>query len=248
MPEGPSIVILKEELSVFERKKITDVSGNAKIDLQRLKGKKILEFRSWGKHLLIIFNGFYIRIHLLMFGKCLVNERKEVVPRLRMSFTKGEVNFYSCSVKLFDGDVSDAYDWRRDTMSEEWNPGLALKSLLENKQEMICDGLMNQEIFAGVGNIIKNESLFITKVHPETRIKNIPLKKLKEIVHTTREYCFDFYNWKKIFQLKKHFRIYNKGICPDCGSKIIRKHTGKGERRSFICKNCQILYKAKKAI
>ncbi|MDF2438394.1 MAG: Formamidopyrimidine-DNA glycolase [Bacteroidota bacterium] len=245
MPEGPSIVILKEELLRFRGKKIREVSGNAKIDLQRLKGKKITDIRSWGKHFLISFDNFFIRIHLLMFGRHLVNDRKDAAPRLSMKFSKDEVNFYSCSVKLFDGDISEVYDWRKDTMSEEWSPSIALKALRKDKKRMICDGLMDQEIFAGVGNIIKNEALFITRVHPEALIGNIPLKKLKEIVHVTREYCFDFYRWKKIFELKKHFLIYNKRNCAECGRKLSRKPTGKGERRSFFCINCQARYKTK---
>jgi endonuclease-8 len=32
MPEGPSIVILKEEVQVFKGKKILSISGNSKID------------------------------------------------------------------------------------------------------------------------------------------------------------------------------------------------------------------------
>lgn len=248
MPEGPSIVILKEQVSIFKGKKILDISGNSKIDLQRMKGKKILDMKSWGKHFLIIFDDFFIRIHLLMFGSFRVNERKETLPRISFRFSKGELNFYSCAVKMLEGDVHEYYDWQSDTMSEEWNPAKALKALKLDKEGMICDGLMNQKIFAGVGNIIKNEALFITMVHPEARIKNIPPKKLKEIVHVAREYCFDFYKWKKIYELKKHFLIYNKRTCPRCNLKITRKHTGVGNRRSFFCLNCQSLYKPKKKI
>ena len=31
---------------------------------------------------------------------------------------------------------------------------------------MVCDALLDQTVFAGVGNIIKNEVLFRTGVHP----------------------------------------------------------------------------------
>ena len=39
MPEGPSIVILKEEVQAFKGKKILNVSGNSKIDYQQLQNK-----------------------------------------------------------------------------------------------------------------------------------------------------------------------------------------------------------------
>ncbi len=42
MPEGPSLVILKEEAKPFEGKNIVSVSGNSKQDIQCLQGKKSL--------------------------------------------------------------------------------------------------------------------------------------------------------------------------------------------------------------
>jgi endonuclease VIII len=242
MPEGPSIVILKEDLKSFKKKKILDVSGNAKIDLKRIEGKKINDIKSWGKHLLIVFDDFFLRIHLLMYGRCLINERKEIAPRLSLKFKTGEINFYSCSVRLEEGSPEDVYDWRVDTMSDMWDTQKALKSVKLQQGEMICDILLDQDIFAGAGNIIKNEVLFICRVHPESIKDNIPLKKLKELTDTTRNYCFDFYRWKKKFELRKHYQIYTKVICPRCGIKRILKKTGKKVRRSFFCTNCQILY------
>ena len=76
MPEGPSIVILKEEVAAFKNKKVGTVTGNAKIDLERMAGQKVIDFKSWGKHFLICFDGFFLRIHLLMFGSYLINEKK----------------------------------------------------------------------------------------------------------------------------------------------------------------------------
>ncbi|HET7118632.1 MAG TPA: hypothetical protein VFI29_19205 [Hanamia sp.] len=46
MPEGPTIIILKEEVQSFIGKKIIKVEGNSKLDIQRLSGKKILDFKS----------------------------------------------------------------------------------------------------------------------------------------------------------------------------------------------------------
>jgi endonuclease-8 len=243
MPEGPSIVILKEELSGFIGKKVISVSGNAVIELERLKGKKIRDMKSWGKHFLIIFDDFYIRIHLLMFGRYLINERKEVVPRLSLNFGKAqEVNFYTCSVKMFDGNVEDDYDWQVDTMSDQWKPLKAFKAVRSRDKEMICDTLLDQDVFAGSGNIIKNEVLFLSKVHPETKNNKIPDKKLKEIIKTTRDYCFRFYEWKKNYVLKKNYRIYTKKDCTLCNRKVKLKHTGKRKRRSFFCTHCQKKY------
>lgn len=69
MPEGPSILILKELISpLFKGKKIINAFGSAKIDMTSLLGKKITDIRCWGKQLLIFTKETLIRIHLLMFG------------------------------------------------------------------------------------------------------------------------------------------------------------------------------------
>jgi endonuclease-8 len=75
--EGPSLVILSEELNGFVGKTITDVTGNSKQDIERINGRKIEEIKSWGKHLLILFGDFTVRIHFLMFGSYRINEQKE---------------------------------------------------------------------------------------------------------------------------------------------------------------------------
>lgn len=86
MPEGPTIVILKEEVQEFARQKIIAVTGNSKIDQSRLVDKKVLAFKSWGKHFLICFEGFTLRIHFLLFGTYRINERKVAPVRLNLTF------------------------------------------------------------------------------------------------------------------------------------------------------------------
>jgi endonuclease-8 len=79
MPEGPSIFIIKEEIDVLqlEGQHVIGVSGNTSIDKERMNGQRVIAFKSWGKHLLICFPNFNLRIHLLLFGTYRINERKD---------------------------------------------------------------------------------------------------------------------------------------------------------------------------
>ncbi len=242
MPEGPSIVILKEETKKFKGKKALAVFGNAKADLQRAKGLKITDLKTWGKHFLICFDGFYFRIHLLMFGSYRIDEKKDVAPRLSLQFATGELNFYNCSVKLENGNANEHYDWQADVMNENWNPKKAESKLKELKKVKVCDALLDQDIFSGVGNIIKNEVLFRLKVHPDSYINALPLKKLKELIKEARDYSFDFYVWKKKFELRKHWQIYRQKNCPRCKIKTVTAYMGKRNRLTCYCDNCQQLY------
>ncbi|PBQ33632.1 endonuclease [Sphingobacteriaceae bacterium] len=243
MPEGPSILILKEKLKPFEGKKVIEASGTARVGLERMKGKKILTLQSWGKHTLICFKGFFIRIHLLMFGSYRINERRDAKPRLRLSFIKGEINFYTCNVILVEGSPEDVYDMKADIMSDKWDAKGAekkLKELTKSEDLNVCDALLDQQIFSGVGNIIKNEALFLARIHPRSLVKDLPLKKLRELIKKTETYTWNFYKWKKENTLSKHFNVYEKKICPRCNLPLIKENIGKGKRMTVYCDNCQV--------
>lgn len=242
MPEGPSIVILKEEVQAFKRKKIIAVSGNTTIEKERMLNQTIIDFKSWGKHFLICFKTFSLRVHFMLFGSYRINEKKEAPARLSLQFAKGEINFYACSVQFVEGDVNDTYDWSADVMSDEWNAAEARKKLKANPEMLACDALLDQHIFSGVGNIIKNEVLFRIKVHPESKVGNLPPKKLSELIKEARVYSFQFLEWKKAYVLRKHWLAHTKKICPRDHIPFIKKHLGKTHRRTFYCEMCQVRY------
>jgi endonuclease-8 len=142
-----------------------------------------------------------------------------------------------------DGDVNEHYDWSADVMNDEWDKKAALAKLKKVPDKLICDALLEQEIFSGVGNIIKNEVLYRVGVHPESETGKIPLARLKKIVDEARNYSFEFLEWKRNFVLKKHWLAHTKKMCLRCDLPIIKKYTGIKDRRSFFCEKCQRLYK-----
>lgn len=242
MPEGPSIAILREEASIFVGQIVRRAQGNAKIAMERIEGQRVADLRSFGKQTLIQFDGFYVRVHLLMFGSYLIDERKDIQPRLGLSFANGELNFYNCSVKLLEGDIDAQYDWRIDIMSDQWDEKLVRKKFRATPEVLVCDALLDQDVFAGVGNIIKNEVLYLCKVHPLSRVGDLPARKANEVVAQAREYSFRFLDWKKAHVLRKHWLVHNQSQCPLHHIPLSRGYLGQRKRRSFYCERCQRLY------
>src|SRR6266513_3739824 len=170
MPEGPSIVILKELVQEFKGKKVVSISGNTKVDFSKAVGQTITDFKSFGKNFFICFKKFSIKVHFMLFGSYRINEKKETTPRLSLHFKNGELNFYACSVKLIEEDLDKLYDWSADVMNDNWDATKARKKLKAQPKTLVCDALLDQNIFAGVGNIIKNEVLYRIQVHPKNKI------------------------------------------------------------------------------
>lgn len=241
MPEGPSIIILKELVQPFSGKKILHVSGNSKVDIQRATGKKAA-FKTWGKHFLICFDDFTIRIHFMLFGSYRINEEKDAPPRLRLEFNNGFINFYACSVKLIEEDPDEVYDWSADIMNGAWDEKAAKKKLQTKPNMYLCDALLDQSVFSGSGNIIKNEVLYRVQLHPLNKVGSLLDEKLTELIRETRNYAFDFLKWKKEFVLKKHWLVHTKSTCQRCHIPLRKEYLGKTNRRTFYCTNCQRLY------
>ena len=242
MPEGPSLIIAREEMMPFIGKKVIGVTGNTKTDKERLANKKLLDIKTWGKHLLLCFSGFTVRIHFLMFGKYLVNTRREGDARLSMQFRSGEINLYTCSVKFIEEPLDEIYDWTADVLNDSWDPKAARKKLKALPHMLVTDALLDQTIFAGVGNIIKNEVLYRIKVHPKTKLEDLPPRKLTDLIREAHNYSFDFLEWKKEYTLRKHWLAHTKKTCSRDGDKIIKEYLGKTQRRTFFCNTCQVLY------
>ena len=248
--EGPSLYLAARQLKPFRGGTVLSVSGNTKIEKERILNKKVKNIFSWGKHLVIQFDEFALRTHFLLFGafEATVNNsaltgnyQRAYTPRLQLDFENGNIKLFNCSVKFLETKNARAsYDFTIDVMSPKWDADKAFDSISSRPGAEIADVLLDQEIFAGVGNIIKNEVLWRVCIHPATKVKNIAPSELKELIAETRKFSLLFYKWRKVFLLRKHLDIYQKSICPRCGANVKREKTGKRNRISHFCAACQI--------
>jgi endonuclease VIII len=247
--EGPSLYLAQAQLKPFKKKVVLEVGGNTKIEKERMYRKEVKDIFAWGKHLVFQFDTFALRTHFLLFGtfEAVVNGvavtgdyRRARVPRLSLRFKKGEILIFNGSVKFIEEkNAKKTYDFSIDIMSSKWDPTQAYQNVRKERDEEIADVLLDQSIFAGVGNIIKNEVLSNIKINPETKVKDIPPRKLKSLIEEARRFSLQFLRWRKAFKLRAHLKTHRKGICQHCGGKLTRGKTGKRNRWSYYCPVCQ---------
>ena len=241
--EGPSLRILREELEPFIRQKVLHVRGNTKQPKDSLKGRVLERIDTWGKVLFLTFTGprgafepIITKTHFLMFGSYRIDDPKPGrIPRLELKFKTGVVYFYSCSIQFGADEYLHSRDRKVDLMSECWDIEHVLNLLSRKKDAWLCDLLLDQSVFAGSGNIIKNEVLFNIRRHPLAKLSQISKKDWPDLAQAVRDYCFNFYEWKKRFELRKHWQVYRQFRCPLCGTKLHRENLGKFLRRTFFC-------------
>jgi endonuclease-8 len=244
MPEGPSLYMLKEKTTRFVGQEIIRADGNLKtLDPARLVGQRITGLHTWGKHFLIDTPDVILRVHFLLFGTYRIDEDRDKPPRLSIGTEDGrQLNFYACAIREIDRATFEAYDFTADVMSDTWDAKAARKKLRAAPDMLACDALLDQDIFSGVGNIIKNEVLFRIRVHPLSTMGALPAPKLRALTDEARQYSFDFLGWKKEFTLKEHWLAHAKKICPRCDIPYTKGKLGISDRRSFYCEHCQKRY------
>ncbi|MDR7194632.1 endonuclease-8 [Luteimonas terrae] len=221
------------------------MSGSSEQDIDRLRNKTLRAVRSWGKHVLLEFTGFSVRIHLLMFGSYRINAGKDKPPRLSLDFRHGEVlNFHACSVKCLEGDLDDHYDWATDVMSDAWDAAAARRKLRARPDALVADALLDQALFAGVGNIIKNEVLHRIRVHP--RAAPAPYRRASWPNSSRRRArtASTSIARSRPMHCASTTRCTPKPPAPAMAPLGYRKQFGEAKRRAFWCEVCQRRYGA----
>lgn len=239
--EGPSLVIASEEFKPFLKRKIVAASGTAKLPFEKITGTSLVKTRSWGKHFLLFFTKTQVRIHFLMFGSYRINNpRENREPKLELDYGNDTIYFYSCAIKEMPKGFEKEYDFSVDLMAEEWDAKKALQAVRGKPNAEVADLLMDQTIFSGLGNIMKNETLFRLLMHPKVRVKDLTPARQRALVKAAADYAQDFYKWKKAGALKRNWKIMRKRICPRCEGPVTKAPTGKLQRISHYCERCQV--------
>lgn len=207
MPEGPELKysaiylnsILKndiiQELFVFSRKNVI-----------LPKKSKIVNIDCKGKLLWIETKDYIIHIHYFITGWIYLNEK----PNYTKYIIKTNNNkIYIDSMRKFTKlDIHNKKDHLKfinklglDILSNDFTLEYFIKQF-NKTNTIISPFLLKQDKFAGLGNYIKSESLYLSKINPKTKTKNIDIKKLEKLYNKIKFVAFS--------QLLTHIYYHNK--------------------------------------
>lgn len=142
-----------------------------------------------------------------------------------------------------------------EPLEADFTPEQFAERFARKKKSPIKAALLDQTVIAGVGNIYADESLWGAKVHPLTKVADIPSTKyhllyteLRSILNeaiakggsTDRNYVNAEGKKGSYIDFARAFRREGQP-CPRCGTIIVKfKAVGRG---THICPNCQRLPK-----
>ncbi|MEE6460924.1 hypothetical protein FKM82_001137 [Ascaphus truei] len=174
-------------------------------------------------------------------------DRSGSLAVLEVQLTNDVVCFFDSTV-----DVRNASDCKEkvrlfedlDICSSKFSFSRAECEVKKQRSRMLCDVLLDQAVLPGVGNIIKNEALFDTGLHPAVQAGLLTDGQICHLVKMTRDFTLLFY---KIFlqcrktgsALYKHYKVYKRPNCGQCGTKITVCRLGEHNRMTYFCSRCQ---------
>lgn len=239
MPEGPTLVVFKKRLQQFEGRKVSESGGYNNPFAEEISGKVLKKIDTYGKNLILDFEDFLITVHFGLFGSFLIDDTKKVNASFSLFFDDHFINFYVVRIKRLDN--RETFDNEIDIFSEEYQIDKTKKLLFEKySDKKVGDILLNQDVFPGLGNIIRNEVLFLSKIHPESTVDKIPAKKIKDLLINIKEFSKASVELIEQKIWKTSSSVYKKQEWD--GKEVIEYLAPKIKRKTYVVEKVQKKY------
>ena len=263
MPELPEV----ETVKVFlEKNVINEKTKSVKIENKNLRfvittnvsqilsNSTITKILRRGKYLLFLYNNNHsLLFHLGMTGgwsKDLIkhchfrvfDKKKELFFKDVRKFGKMKIITKTEQIERFNSSF--------DILSSDYDMKGHVKYLREKirDEKSICSLIMNQKYFPGIGNYIKSEALYLTKIHPEEKWKNMKSKKINPLIKNLQKVMHGSYakGGAELKDFKNPFNVSDFTL-KIYGKKFTEKNNPvtpiltSDQRKSWICKKNQKL-------
>ena len=192
MPEGPEIKYIKELCQKhLIGKTLEAIVSNSDTKVKLPKKSKLKDVESKGKQLVLIFEDFWFFIHFGLTGWLVFDDAK--YPRYELHFNNLTVYIDDSrrfsKLKIYESENSYNKILNKlgvDIFSDEFTEEFFLESFGKTKKAIVAF-LMDQSKFSGIGNYIKNESLYLSGISPKRKTDKITdeekSKLYKSILH-----------------------------------------------------------------
>ena len=239
-----------------------------RVDVDRaLRGRTIESVAARGKHLLIHFSGdLVLRTHMRMHGSWHIYRRGErwQRPRREMRIVIATNDFEAVAFNVPVAELATTLELQRsmplrtlgpDLLDEAFDSDDAVRRLESRGELEIADALLNQEALAGIGNVFKSEILFVAKVSPFTRVRELTREQLMGIVNTgvrllranAHDGSGEIVTYAGLRRTtgradpSARLWVYGRAgqPCRRCGTPISRSRQGEYVRSTYWCERCQ---------
>lgn len=255
MPEGHTIHRLARDLGRdFAGSVVGASSPQGRFDAARLDGRVLARAEAIGKHLLLHFRGgVVVHVHLGLFGR--FRKRRPPAPPARET-TRLRLEGDRCTWDLSGPtrcELVTPAALRRlrarigaDPLAPDSDPALAIERMRRSRRA-IGALLLDQQLFAGIGNVYRAEILFLVGIHPMIPGRDLGEAQLRAIWTNARALLAKGVEARRIVTVPhpemtrvpraEALFVYRRRACRVCKSAIDRSVVG--GRAVYACERCQ---------
>ena len=269
MPELPEVETVRRTLlNLIKDAKIIDVSFDyepmIKMDgfefTEKVTGQIIHDIKRYGKYLVFILDEDAMIMHMRMEGKFYVKPYDEPISKyehvifglddgrdLRYHDTRKFGTIHLISLATYES----IYPINNLGKEPKDIDGKDFYKAIHHRNSPIKVSLLDQHLIAGLGNIYVDETLFLSRIHPNRTSSSITDKEAKNLIEsatkvldkaiqlggtTIRSYTSSLGVHGR-FQNELNVHTKEGEPCPICGQKIIKIKVG--GRGTYVCPKCQ---------
>ena len=270
MPEGPEIKYLgelcKKNLINYN---LVNIISNSKSKVKLPIESKLIDIQTKGKLLILIFKDFYFNIHFGLTGWLILSKENDnnnddnkysKYPKYELFFRKDNINIkaYIDDMRRFSKlkIIKKKEDHDKilnklgvDILSKEFTLDFFIQ--IKNNKKLITALLLDQDKMCGIGNYIKNESLYIAKISPFRKASSLSDDEIKHLYNAIKYVAYsnlveqlkdDKLKVDKIYKsinisVPYKLKVYEQDKDPKGNKVIIENISG---RRTFYVKQIQI--------
>ena len=124
-----------------------------------------------------------------------------------------------------------------DPLAKGFDPDAAARRLLASgDRREVGEAILDQRVIAGIGNVIRNEALWASRIDPWRRIADLEPEEAKDLVDANR----------RVMQIsirkgRRPHNVYKADgrRCRNCGGPISVRGQGDANRATYWCPSCQ---------
>jgi endonuclease VIII len=233
-----------------------------------LTGRTIGRVEANGKWLLIYFSGDLILLtHMLMSGSWHIYRPGESWRRshqdMRIVIRTDKILAVAFALQIAEFHTAASLRRRRgfnrvgpSVLAEKYDDTEILRRLRNKPNADVGDALLDQSVFAGVGNVFKSEICFACGVNPFRKVETLSVSELSCLVSTARKFLVanitetsgdhvvTYIGIRRTtgrVDREENLWVYRRvgQPCRRCGTPIESRKQGEGARTTFWCPICQ---------
>lgn len=268
MVEGPKVKLKKERIINLLRGKTLSTMYHCleaptlveSVDSPNFIGKQLEQIIVVGKEMFFQFanTDVVLRLHFGMNGTEILYETSAVnISSSSTSFSKHGRKQLTYKL-VFDDTTLDLFDtamtikphlYFMNALTNIYRDVMTPKSLfdfdtaiekLSLDPRTIAEALMDQSIFPGLGNIIKCESLFVSRIHPDTPCVQLSPSTSHALIANVLAFSQRWYD-SCLRNRSLTYDIYGKSTCESCKSPVRLVRQGQMGRITYYCPCCQAM-------